>query len=157
MRKYKNNYRKSLCNFFLRYIIITSQHKPKGEIMKRALARTEVSFFHFVDGVKVNGSNKLIRGDLSDICGNLSDIHGDLTDIRGDLSGIRGDLSDIRGDLTDICGDLSGISGDLLGIRGDLTGIRGNLSGICGDIDECEISVSDRKNGIFINDLIKEK
>jgi len=37
--------------------------------------------------------------------------------------------------------------GDLSGISGDLTGIRGN-------IDECEITLKDRKKGIKIEDLI---
>ena len=53
-------------------------------------------------------------------------------------------VSDLRKDRflrADLCGDISGLSGD---ISADLYG----------DIDDCNISAADRKNGININDLI---
>jgi hypothetical protein len=41
-----------------------------------------------------------------------------------------------------------------LKIRGDVSGIVGDASNFVGDIDECELSEEDRKNGVRIEDLI---
>ena len=49
-----------------------------------------------------------------------------------------------------------GIRGDLSGIRGNLTHVRGNLSGVWGDLNECEITDTDRRKGIDVKDLIKK-
>ena len=42
-------------------------------------------------------------------------------------------------------------------VCGDLTGVRGDLTGVCGDLTDCEITPTDRKNGIDITDLISER
>ena len=42
------------------------------------------------------------------------------------------------------------------GITGDLSGIRGDLSGISGNIDECELTDSEREKGVNISELIAE-
>ena len=55
-----------------------------------------------------------------------------------------------------LTGDLTGITGDLSGITGDLSGIRGDLSGIRGDVDKCDITQSEREEGIDIANLVEE-
>ena len=54
----------------------------------------------------------------------------------------------------DIYGDVSNISADVSNISGDVTGVSGDVTGITGNMDDCEISDEDRKNGININELI---
>ena len=61
---------------------------------------------------------------------------------------VSGDLTGVRGDLSNVSGDLTGVSGDLSGVRGCLTGIRGN-------VDECELTDTDRETGVDVADLIK--
>ena len=39
-------------------------------------------------------------------------------------------------------------------IYGFHSDVSGNLTDVCGDLDECEISDSDRKKGVNIEDLI---
>ena len=63
----------------------------------------------------------------------------------------------IEGPPPDVCGDLTGVCGNLTGVRGNLTGVRGDLTGVCGDLTDCEITPTDRKNGIDITDLISER
>jgi len=68
---------------------------------------------------------------------------------------IQGIHSNIRGDVSGIQGDVSGICGDVSGIKGDVSSIGGYVSGIWGNIDMCELSKQDRKNGVDIKNLIK--
>ncbi len=46
------------------------------------------------------------------------------------------------------------IIGDVSDIIGDVSWISGNVNGIRGDIDECQITMEERKKGIDITDLI---
>ena len=41
-------------------------------------------------------------------------------------------------------------------IQGTPERVRGNLSGVRGDIDDCELTDEDRKNGINIENLVAE-
>jgi len=59
-----------------------------------------------------------------------------------------------RGNLPGVSGDLSGIRGNLSHITGDLSGVWGDLTGIQGNIEECEITPEERRNGVDIQDLI---
>lgn len=67
--------------------------------------------------------------------------------------------------INDICeecrkkvrGDVSGISGNVSGISGNVTGISGDVSGISGNVDDCELTAEDRKKGVDIQELVKEK
>jgi hypothetical protein len=38
-----------------------------------------------------------------------------------------------------------------------VSGLRGNVNGLSGDVNDCEITDSERKNGVKIEDLIDEK
>ena len=46
------------------------------------------------------------------------------------------------------------INCDLSGVRGDLSGVWGDLSDVRGSVDDCDISESEREQGINIDDLI---
>ena len=63
----------------------------------------------------------------------------------------------ITGMHSGITGNLNGITGDLSGITGNLTGITGNLTGITGNLDTCDITDEERKKGINITELLKNK
>ena len=62
---------------------------------------------------------------------------------------MSGDCSDVYGNCTGLRGDCSGLWNNCSGLSGDCTGVEGNL-------DACEITDEERKNGININDLIGE-
>ena len=44
--------------------------------------------------------------------------------------------------------------GNCSGLRGDCSGLKGNCTGLRGNLDLCEITDSDRKEGVEITDLI---
>ena len=71
--------------------------------MKKALTKIENKLYYFIDGVRVEGIHKDIRGNVSGIRGDVSYITGNVSDIRGNVSDIRGNVSGIRGDVND-CG-----------------------------------------------------
>jgi hypothetical protein len=52
---------------------------------------------------------------------------------------------------------LTGLRGDVTGLSGNVNGLRGDVSGLSGDVSDCEITDSERKNGVKIEDLIDEK
>ena len=54
----------------------------------------------------------------------------------------------IRGIANYLYGDVSGLSGDVSGLYGIATNMSGN-------IDDCELTDEERKNGVDINDLIE--
>ncbi len=60
-----------------------------------------------------------------------------------------GDVTGIYGNVSDIVGNVSGIVGNVSGIVGDASGLHGNL-------DECDITDEERKNGVLITDLIHD-
>jgi hypothetical protein len=103
--------------------------------MKKALYCTKNKLYHYKDGEKVLGAHDRMWGIVSDI-------HGDATGIRGNVSGLRGDVSYISGYV-------SGFYGNASGIKGDVSGIEGNL-------DECDITDEERKNGVLITELIRD-
>jgi hypothetical protein len=51
---------------------------------------------------------------------------------------------------------VSGIHGDVSGICGNVSDIRGNITGISGNLDACEITEEERKEGVYIKDLVGE-
>jgi hypothetical protein len=117
--------------------------KGKGAKVKKVLSIVKSELYHVLNGVKISGVHKNIRGDISGIRGNISgSLYGDISRISGDISG-------------SLYGDISGISGDISGISGDISGISGDISGISGDIDKAEITEEERDKGVNILDLIK--
>jgi hypothetical protein len=102
--------------------------------MKKLLSKNKVEVYYFdEEGNKHEGVHEKITGDAGGIWGNVSYI-------TGCVSGITGCVDDITGCVTGLTGCVSCISGCA-------TGIKGNL-------DLCEISLEERKEGIDINDLI---
>ena len=95
--------------------------------MQKNLTKVDSNVYYFKDGVRVSGVNDRISGNVSGIYGDVSGIYGDVL----------------------------GIYGDVLGIYGNVSGIYGDVSGISGNLDDCEITEEERKEGININDLIK--
>lgn len=53
-----------------------------------------------------------------------------------------------------VWGDLTNVWGDLTNVRGNLTGVRGDLTGVRGNVDDCELSDADRRNGVDVTMLI---
>lgn len=109
--------------------------------MKKALAKRESStrrprrpLFHRVNGERVDGRHYLL--------------HGDCYGLWGDCTGLRGICTGLRGDCSCLDGDCSGL-------RGDCTGLGGDCSELCGDLDACELSESDRDNGVVIRTLVE--
>ena len=60
----------------------------------------------------------------------------------------EGPNEDMTGDCTYLRGDCTYLSGDCTSLIGDCSGLKGNL-------DECELTEEDRKNGVNIKNLIK--
>ena len=83
--------------------------------------------YHYKNGEKFLGKNKLMHGNCADLCGDCSSLQGNCTELWGNCTGLWGDCS---------------------GLSGDCTGLRGNL-------DFCEITDSDRQSKINIKDLIQ--
>ena len=103
--------------------------------MKKCLKKENFEIYHILKGKKING----------------------VSGIWGDVFGIWGDVSGIRGDVFGIWGDVSGIRGDVSGIWGDVSGIRGDVSGIWGDVDDAELTDDERRAGIDVSQLLKDK
>jgi len=61
----------------------------------------------------------------------------------------------IRGIANYLYGDVSGLSGDVSGLSGDVSGLYGIATNMSGNIDDCELTDEERKNGVDINDLIE--
>lgn len=77
------------------------------------------------------------------------------TSLSGDLSNITGDVTNISGDVSPLLtGDVSNLKGSITYITGDATNINGDVTNLGGSFNDCDISTSDRKNKININDLI---
>ena len=53
--------------------------------------------------------------------------------------------------------DTSCLQGNVSGLRGDVSGLSGYVTGLWGNVDECELTESDRQAGIEISDLIKQE
>jgi hypothetical protein len=53
--------------------------------MKKLLKQTNNTIYHFVNGVRIEGSHSDISGNVSYIRGNVSDISGNVTSISGNL------------------------------------------------------------------------
>ena len=57
-----------------------------------------------------------------------------------------------------ITGMHAGIKGSVsIFLSGDVSCLRGNVTGLSGNVNDCEITDSERKNGVKIEDLIDEK
>jgi hypothetical protein len=60
----------------------------------------------------------------------------------------------VYGSPADLRGDVGGLSGNVSRLSGEVSGLSGNVSGLRGDVDLCEITESDRANGVSIIDLV---
>lgn len=60
--------------------------------MKAKLNRSAQILWHVVDGKRIDGVHKKIRGNVSGIWGDVSSISGNVSGIRGNVSGIRGEV-----------------------------------------------------------------
>ena len=120
--------------------------------MKKALTRNDKELYYYNNGVKkiIDPNNKATYP--SDLSGVISgDLYGDISDLRGVIS------SDLRGVISGgVYGDISGVYGVISGdLYGDITGVYGPATSCIGDIDICELTEEERKNGVNIDDLIK--
>ena len=50
-------------------------------------------------------------------------------------------------------GDCTGLEGNCTWLRGDCSGLYGDCTGLRGNLDACDITNEERKQGIDINDL----
>ena len=66
----------------------------------------------------------------------------------------QGPCSGLSGDCSGLSGDCSGLSGYCTGLSGYCTGLRGNCTGLSGDLNDCDISPTEREQGVDIKDLI---
>lgn len=53
--------------------------------MKPMLTRADVSIFHYIDGVRVDGAHARISGDVSGLSGDVTDLSGDVTGLTGNV------------------------------------------------------------------------
>jgi len=67
--------------------------------------------------------------------------------LRGDITGLTGDISSLTGEITGLTGRISP------NLRGYITGLTGDATDISGNLDECEISETERASGVDIADL----
>lgn len=49
-----------------------------------------------------------------------------------------------------------GLRGDVSGLWGNISGLWGEVTKVTGNVDDCELTASDREKGVAISDLIKE-
>jgi len=79
--------------------------------------------------------------------------------LTGMHSGIIGTPSSgLWGDFSNLWGDISGLTGNISsGLTGDISGLTGDISDLWGNLDNCEITDEERKNGIKITDLINNQ
>ena len=110
--------------------------------MKKELKFTR-TIYHFDKDEIIDGYNDKMKEPNSRLYGNCSGIHGDCSRIHGDCSSLYGDCAGLFGDCSDLYGDCSRI-------HGDCSNIKGNL-------DDCELSEEDRKNGVNIKYLINKE
>ena len=74
--------------------------------------------------------------------------------LRGYITGLRGNISSLTGDITGLTGEITGLTGRISpNLRGDITGLTGDATDISGNLDECEISETERASGVDIADL----
>ena len=109
--------------------------------MKPVLERVlNTELYHLVNDQKVPGLPPNVRGDISpELRGNIS------PELWGEISGLRGKIS------PELWGNISPeLRGNVSGLRGICTGLRGNL-------DDCEISDTERCAGIDIGSLVKSE
>ena len=104
--------------------------------MTKALILASLSLYHYANGKK---------------------IEGDCSGLYGDCSGLYGDCSGLSGDCSSLSGDCSRLYGDCSRLSGDCSGLYGNCSGLYGDFDDCELSETDRNNGISVSDMVKKQ
>ena len=73
--------------------------------------------------------------------------------LKGILSpGLRGEIS------PDLWGDISGLWGEISsGLQGNVSGLRGDCTNITGKINDCELTIEERKEGVAIETLIKKE
>ena len=67
--------------------------------------------------------------------------------IEGKNPSLSGNCSWLTGNCTELSGDCTELSGNCSRLRGDCSGLTGN-------IDNCKISLEERKEGIDIKDLV---
>ena len=96
--------------------------------MKAALKMKKRKLFYFQNGNKIEGANPNLYGDCTELRGNCTELRGDCTGLTGDCSGLRGNCTELYGDCTELRGDL----------------------------DDCKITITEREQGILINDLVEK-
>ena len=94
--------------------------------MKASLKLKETTIYYVKDGVRVEGVHANLSGDVSNLSGYVFNLSGDVSNLRGDVSNL---------------------SGDVTGVKGDVTQVIGNL-------DDCELTEEDRKNGVDVSVLL---
>ena len=57
---------------------------------------------------------------------------------------------------TRVEGPNSRMLGDTSGLCGNCTGVFGECTNITGNLDTCDITEEDRKDGVFITDLVQQ-
>lgn len=70
---------------------------------------------------------------------------------------LYGDCTRIYGNINsgNLYGDCTGLRGFIFKLIGNCTGVFGDCTLISGNIDDCDISDEERKNGVAVSDLIK--
>lgn len=79
-----------------------------------------------------------------------------MPELTGDTSGLTGDTDLLYGECNGLYGNVGKLWGDISGLKGDCTGVMGCTTKISGDLDECELSLSDRGRWTNIEHLIGE-
>ena len=94
---------------------------------------------------------KLLEGRKRKLMGEIGNLHGNISaDLHGDISGLHGNISGL------LHGNISGIYGNISsGLCGNISGIYGDCTDIFGDLDLCELTEEERKQGVKISDLLK--
>lgn len=145
--------------------------------MDANLSETEKTYWHYTtSGEKVFDKhnklsvvNELCKGDVSGLRGKADkikgfvNVYGDVSKLEDDLSAVYGHINeDLSGNIKNMAGDASNkygkihidAFGDWSNISGDITGVYGDFTGKIGNIDDCNLSNTERKNGVDISTLI---
>jgi len=121
--------------------------------------------YHFFENEKIMGKNPKMHyahghkiiGDCTGLWGDCSGLRGECTGLMGlwgECSNLIGDCSGLSGDCTGLSGDCSGLTGDCSELRGNCSNIFGDCSNLSGNIDCCEITDEERRNGVNIEGLV---
>jgi len=130
----------------MKRILTTGTHIQRKSNVWHGQLRGETSDVP-LDHANIFGCIAGLTGIHHGIVGDASNIYGDASNITGNVSGIYGDVTHLTGDVSRLFGCVSEISGNCTGVVGDATGLAGNL-------DEADLSETDRDHTIGLNSLI---